>query len=61
MTDAVRPDPNVSGNIAILGVDGKYMKVVANDRVEFGNQKYDDNAKFEVIKYDNGKIGLKGG
>lgn len=51
---------NVSGNIAIRGVDGKYMKVTSTNGLEFGNQKLDDTAKFEVEKFDNGKVSLKG-
>lgn len=51
---------NVTGTIAIRGVDGKYMKVTSTNGLEFGSQKFDDTAKFEVEKFDNGKISLKG-
>ena len=54
------PSANVSGTIAIRSVDGRYLKVLSNDGLAFGSQKYDDKAKFEVKKYDNGKVGLVG-
>lgn len=51
---------NVTGIIAIRGVDGKYLKVLPNDGLAFGSQKLDDTAKFEVQKLDGGKVGLVG-
>lgn len=50
---------NVSGTIAIKGVDGKYLKVTSTNGLEFGSQKLDDTAKF-VVKPDGEKIGFVG-
>lgn len=51
---------NVTGHIAILGVDGKYMKVTPSNGLEFGNQFLDDQAKFTVKAGSNGKVSLVG-
>jgi len=57
---AAKANANVTGMIAILGVDGKYMRVTPSHGLEFGIQKLEDTAKFEVHKYDGGKVGFKG-
>jgi len=54
------PNANVTGTIAILGVDGKYMKVTPSNGLEFGNQFLDDQAKFTVKAASNGKVDLVG-
>lgn len=51
---------NVTGNIAIQGLDGKYLKVTASNGLEFGNQQMEDNARFQVKQASNGKIQLVG-
>ncbi|KAJ7273157.1 hypothetical protein C8J57DRAFT_1316945 [Mycena rebaudengoi] len=48
------------GNIAIKGIDGKYMRVTATNGLEFGTQQMDDNCKFTVKPAANGKIQLVG-
>ncbi|KAJ7461021.1 hypothetical protein B0H11DRAFT_1736408 [Mycena galericulata] len=51
---------NVTGNIAILGLDGKYLKVTPSNGLEFGNQHLDDQARFKVkevlLTGNNGKF-----
>ncbi|KAJ7445681.1 hypothetical protein B0H11DRAFT_1930389 [Mycena galericulata] len=47
---------NVTGNIAILGLDGKYLKVTPSNGLEFGNQHLDDQARFKVKEGNNGKF-----
>jgi hypothetical protein len=51
---------NFTGNIAIKGIDGKYMRVTATNGLEFGTQQMDDNCKFTVKPAANGKIQLVG-
>ncbi len=57
---AATPNAKVEGKIAIRGVDGKYMKVTSSGGLEFGTQKLDDAAKFEVQNHDGGKVSFKG-
>ncbi|KAJ7857237.1 hypothetical protein B0H13DRAFT_2357035 [Mycena leptocephala] len=40
----------VTGNIAILSLDGRYMKVTASNGLAFGDQTLDDRAKFSSTK-----------
>ncbi len=54
------PNANVTGNIAIRDLDGKYMKVTSSDGLKFANQHFDGTAKFVVQKHNDGKISLKG-
>ncbi|KAJ7923328.1 hypothetical protein B0H13DRAFT_2316518 [Mycena leptocephala] len=49
---------NVTGNIAILSLDGRYMKVTASNGLAFGDQTLDDRAKFSVVPGSNSKIQL---
>ena len=51
---------NVTGTIAVKGVDGKYMKVTSTNGLEFGNQKLDNNSKFTVKQAGGGQVSLTG-
>jgi len=56
---ATTANANVTGKIAIRGLDGKYMRVTPSHGLEFGIQKLEDAAKFDVQKHGD-KVGLKG-
>jgi hypothetical protein len=50
----------VAGNIAILSLDGRYMKVTASNGLAFGDQTLDNRSKFSVVPASDGKIQLIG-
>ncbi len=39
------PNANVTGTIAVKGLDGKYMNVTSTNGLEFGNQTLDNNSQ----------------
>ncbi|KAJ6488560.1 hypothetical protein C8R47DRAFT_1125965 [Mycena vitilis] len=51
---------NMTGNIAIKSLDGRYLKVTSSNGLAFGDQKLDDRAKFSVKPGSNNKIQLVG-
>ncbi|KAJ7043159.1 hypothetical protein C8F04DRAFT_1287316 [Mycena alexandri] len=55
---SVSANANLTGNIAILGIDGKYMRVTDTNGMEFGTQFMDDSCKFQVKQGSNSKIQL---